>query len=150
MAAGRPTKYNKDYCEQAQKLCMLGLTDAELGVFFEVDEATINRWKLAYPEFCESLRQGKQIADAEVSAKLYHRATGYSHEAVKIVADAKTGQEHKVPYVEHYPPDTTACIFWLKNRQKDKWRDKVDTELTGANGGPVEFTKIVREIVKAK
>jgi len=150
MAAGRPTKYNKDYCEQAKKLCMLGLTDAELGAFFEVDEATINRWKLAHPEFCESLRQGKQIADAEVSAKLYHRATGYSHEAVKIVADAKTGQEHKVPYVEHYPPDTTACIFWLKNRQKDKWRDKVDTELTGANGGPVEFTKIVREIVKPK
>jgi hypothetical protein len=47
---------------------------------------------------------------------------------VKIVADAKTGAEHIVPYTEHYPPDTTACIFWPKNRRRDKWRDKHEIE----------------------
>ena len=72
---------------------------------------------------------GKSRADAGVAASLFHRAKGYSHDAVKIVADAKTGAEHIVPYTEHYPPDTTACIFWLKNRRKNDWRDGHDVDV---------------------
>lgn len=127
----RPTDYREEYNEQARKLCLLGATDKELADFFGVDERTINRWKDAHPEFCQSLKEGKQIADATVAQRLYQRAIGYSHEAVKIVADAKSGAEHIVPYTEHYAPDTTACIFWLKNRQKEKWRDKTETEHSG-------------------
>lgn len=41
--------------------------------------------------------------------------------------------------LKYYPPDTTAAIFWLKNRQKDKWRDKVDHELTGKDGGAIQI-----------
>jgi hypothetical protein len=44
----------------------------------------------------------------------------------------------EVPYVERYPPDTTAAIFWLKNRQREKWRDRITSEMTGPNDGPVE------------
>ena len=69
-------------------------------------------------------------AFAEVAEKLFRRATGYSHEAVKIVADAKTKEQHIVPYVEHYPPDTTACIFWLKNRRPEAWRDMRISSMT--------------------
>ena len=50
---------------------------------------------------------------------------------MKIVADAKTGTEHIVPYTERYPPDTTAAIFWLKNRRPDLWRDKHRIEHSG-------------------
>ena len=77
-----------------------------------------------HPEFFQSLKEGKEGADARVAQSLYRRALGWEHEAVKIVADAKTGTEHIVPYTERYPPDTTAAIFWLKNRRPDLWRDK--------------------------
>ena len=134
---GRPTSYKPEYATQALKLCRLGATDKELADFFGVHEDTITEWKRVHPEFSVSLKEGKTLADAEVADKLFKRATGYSHQAVKIVANANTGQEHIVPYTEHYPPDTTAAIFWLKNRQRDKWRDKVDTEITGKDGSPI-------------
>ena len=51
---GRPSKYKSEYAEQARKLCLLGATDTDMADFFDVDEATINRWKLDFPEFCES------------------------------------------------------------------------------------------------
>lgn len=128
--AGRPTKYDQAYDDKAYKLCLLGATDKELASFFEVNEDSIHEWKKVHPSFSESLKKGKDEADATVAQKLYHRATGYSHEAVKIVADAKSGAEHIVPFTEHYPPDTTAAIFWLKNRQRDKWRDRTEHDLT--------------------
>lgn len=128
---GRPSNYQPEYSEQAYKLCLLGATDADLADFFEVTEQTVNNWKTAHPVFFESLKRGKRSADAEVAQSLFKRANGYSHEAVKIVADAKTGSEHVVPYTEHYPPDTTACIFWLKNRRPDAWRDKHEIEHGG-------------------
>lgn len=118
---GRPTKYKAEYCTQATKLCRLGATDRELADFFEVDEKSINTWKKEHPQFLQSLKKGKIQADSEVADKLYRRALGYSVETVKIFSYEGTTFEHD--YVEHYPPDTTACIFWLKNRRSDQWRD---------------------------
>ncbi|EAA8759577.1 terminase [Salmonella enterica] len=125
----RPTKYQAAYAEQARKLCLLGYTDAELADFFDVDEATINRWKKEHHEFCESIKKGKSVADGEVAAKLFHRATGYEHPEDDI--RTVDGKIVITPTIKHYPPDTTAAIFWLKNRQKNKWRDKQDHELSG-------------------
>lgn len=135
---GRPSKYRSEFAEQARKLCLLGATDKELADFFGISTGTLDNWKNEYPEFLSSLKEGKDLADAVVAEKLFKRATGYEHKAVKIVADAKTKDEHIVEYTERYPPDTTACIFWLKNRQRDKWRDKVETEHSG-NIGLVDF-----------
>lgn len=131
---GAPTKYKPEYAAQAEKLAMLGMTDAQLAAFFEVREQTINNWKNSHPEFFDALKDGKAVADANVAVSLYKRATGYSHDAVKIFNDQ--GAPLVVPYTEHYPPDTTACIFWLKNRRPSDWRDKRenedDTESEGA------------------
>jgi hypothetical protein len=144
MPAGRPSKYQQEFAEQALKLCRLGATDKELGDFFEVSEQTINTWKQLFPEFLESLKAGKAFADAEVADKLFRRATGYEHDAVKIVADAKTGAEHIVEYTERYPPDTTAAIFWLKNRRPDLWRDKTEQQVNGH----MSISQVTRKIVK--
>ena len=133
----RPSKYRAEFAEQALKLCRLGATDKELADFFGASENTINRWKSDHPAFRESLKEGKSMADAQVADRLFKRATGYEHDAVKIDADAKTGAEHIVQYVERYPPDTTACIFWLKNRRPDLWRDKTQSEHTGKDGAPL-------------
>lgn len=132
---GRPTVYRADYAEQARKLCLLSATDVELAAFFEVSEQTLNTWKKAHPEFLESITHGKVLADANVASRLYERAMGYSHDAVKIVANAVTGDEHIVPFTQHYPPDTQAASLWLRNRQPSKWRDR--QEITGADGGPL-------------
>jgi hypothetical protein len=121
--AGRPTLYREEYTEQALKLCRLGATDRELADFFDVSEQTINAWKDAHPEFLVSLKDGKAKADAEVGDKLFRRATGYSHEAVKVFLPSGTTEPIYAPYIERYAPDTTACIFWLKNRRPDLWRD---------------------------
>lgn len=152
----RPSSFKPEYAEQAQKLCLLGATDKELADFFGVSEQTLNAWKQAHPEFLESLKMGKDLADATVADRLYKRATGYEHKAVKIVADAKTGMDHTVEYIERYPPDTTACIFWLKNRQRAKWRDRVENDTT-INGGlsltnltPAEVDAEIAKLIGSK
>lgn len=125
---GRPTKFDDKYPEQAYKLCLLGATDKDLADFFEVEESTINKWKLDYPVFSESIKDGKDRADSQVADRLYQRAVGFEHnsEEIKIVANEVV----RVPTRKIYPPDTTAIIFWLKNRQKNKWRDKTDIDHT--------------------
>ena len=78
-----------------------------------------------------ALKSGKQEADERVILSLYKRATGFEHDSVKIFC-SKDGDVTQVPFREYVPPDTTAAIFWLKNRRKDEWRDKseVDVKLT--------------------
>ncbi len=144
---GRPTSYKPEYAEQAYKLCLLGMTDGELASFFQVDEATINRWKDAQPEFRESITRGKANADADVAEKLFRRACGYSHDAVKIFMPANAAEPVYAAYTERYPPDTQAASLWLRNRQPGRWRDKTDHEVTGKDGGPVKFEEIRRVIV---
>lgn len=129
---GRPTRFKQEYCEQTRKLCLLGATDMDLADFFGVQESTINNWKKAHPSFLESIKAGKEEADAQVANRLYNRAMGYSHAEDKIFNN--NGEALIVPTTKHYPPDTTACIFWLKNRQSGKWRDKQQVEHSGSVG----------------
>lgn len=132
--AGRPTDYKARYAEEAFKLCLLlAATDAELADFFGVKEQTINNWKKAHPEFFESITSGKEKADADVGQRLYERAMGYSHPEEKIFNNK--GDIVRAETIKHYPPDTAAAIFWLKNRQRDKWRDR--HEITGEDGTPL-------------
>lgn len=121
---GRPTAYKPEYDQIAFSMALLGATDADLADCFSVTEQTINNWKHAQPSFFESLKQGKMQADAKVANRLYARALGYEHDDVDIrVCD---GTIAMTPVRKYYPPDTTACIFWLKNRQPTKWRDKTE------------------------
>ena len=139
---GRPSKYKPEFAAQAEKLCQLGATDEEIGDFFEVDVRTIYRWKADHDEFCQALKAGKEKADERVERSLYQRAIGYRHDAVKIFMPANAFQPVYAPYVEHHAPDTTACIFWLKNRRSADWRDKITQEVSGPNGGPIPVTRI--------
>ncbi|WP_228412518.1 terminase [Chryseobacterium sp. G0240] len=129
MMAGAPTKYNPEYNDQVYKICLLGATDKDLADFFNVAESTINNWKKEYPEFLESIKRGKQIADANVADRLYQRALGFEHdsEEIKVIE----GDIERVPVRKVYPPDPTSAIFWLKNRQPEKWRDKQEIENNG-------------------
>lgn len=135
----RPSGYDPEtHPKQAGKLCELGATDDEIAEFFEVNRATIYRWKAQFPEFCDAIKTGKGPADDRVERSLYQRAIGYSHDDVDIrVID---GAVTMTPIIKHYPPDTTAAIFWLKNRRKEDWRDRQSHEHTGKDGGPIQTT----------
>lgn len=140
---GRPSKYKPEYNEQAYKLCLLGHTDAELGEFFEVDERTINNWKIDFPDFFQSIKKGKEIADMDVALKLLERAQGATvvrQQAIKMKDTQysndgkKISEEERIEVVDlihQEAPDTTALIFWLKNRKSTAWRDKQVTEHEG-------------------
>jgi hypothetical protein len=110
--------------EQARKLAELGATDIEIADFLEIDVATLNRWKASNADFCASIKVGKEAADERVRRSLYHKAVGYTYDAEKIFQFE--GAPVRVPYREHVPPSDTAAIFWLKNRDKANWRDRIE------------------------
>lgn len=126
---GRPTKYKNEYCELAFNYCLLGATDEDLARFFEVSESTINQWKIEHIEFSESIKKGKDEADALVARSLYQRAVGYQYLEKKKEISDQGGVKDSVTTKE-VVPDTTAQIFWLKNRQPKLWRDKQDIKMS--------------------
>lgn len=131
---GRPTSYKPEYAAQAEKLCKLGATDPELADFFDVNKTTIWRWANRHEDFCTALKAGKEMADERVERSLYRRAVGYQQDAVKIFMPSGSKVPIYAPFVENIPPDTTAGIFWLKNRRPEAWRDARQHELSGKDG----------------
>lgn len=144
---GRPSKYRQEYAAQAEKLCRLGATNEDVADFFGVAVSCIHRWRDAHPEFEDALKSGKESADAKVEQSLFQRATGYSHPDVHV--SNYQGDVTITPVTKHYAPDTTACIFWLKNRRPDLWRDKQEREITGKDGAPLNPPEPARTDYKA-
>lgn len=128
---GRPSSYKPEYAEQVKKLALLGATDQEMADFFEVDVRTVHRWKHDHEEFCHSLKAGKEAADDRVERSLYQRAIGYEQDEVKIFMPGGASEPVYAPFRAKVAPDTTAAIFWLKNRRKDDWRDRKEVEHSG-------------------
>lgn len=139
LKVGRPTGYKPEFCEIAANAAIRGATDREIADLLEIDVASLYRYKHSHPEFCEAMRVGKEMCDQRVEASLYHRAVGYSFDAVKIMQDK--GRPVIVSYVEHVPPDVGAMTMWLKNRKPTVWRDKIDVEHTTAD----EILEMIRE-----
>lgn len=136
--AGQPTKYDAEaHPELAFKYCLLGATNEELARSLDVAASTVDKWMADHPEFSGAIKRGREQADAEVANRLYKRALGYEHAEDDI--RALNGEIVITPTIKQYPPDTAAAIFWLKNRRSDKWREKVETALTGANGAPLSL-----------
>lgn len=141
---GRPTDYDAANVEIVQKLCSLGATDVEIADFFNVSVRTIHRWKLEHEDFCHAIKNGKDYADERVERSLYQRATGYAYVEQQGFKLKHTEFDDKGKKVREYediqvidverqvPPDTTAGIFWLKNRRKDQWRDVQEKNYSGS------------------
>jgi hypothetical protein len=144
----RPTKYRPEFAEQAKHLCKLGATDAELASAFGVRVSTVALWKVQHKEFSDALRVTKAAADKRVEQSLFRRAVGFECDETDIrVVGGKVVQTtvRKV-----YPPDTTACIFWLKNRNRKDWRDRIDAAVGGPEeGAPIPVEQSVDPRVEA-
>ncbi len=144
---GRPLSYDPAYADQARKICQIGATDQEIADFFEVDVRTIYRWKHDHDEFCQALKAGKDVADERVERSLYQKAIGYEQEEVKIFMPGGATDPVYAPFRAKIAPDTTAAIFWLKNRRSSEWRDVKATELSGPGGGAIPVQEVRRTIV---
>lgn len=121
---GRPTLEDPTAPEQAFRMCLLGLNNEQLAKYFDVDISNLQEWIASHVDFREAIKDGRERADGMILNALYHKALGYSHSAVKIFWDPKTDTEKIIPYVERYPPDATAAIFLLKNRQRERFGDR--------------------------
>lgn len=117
--SGRPTLYRPEYDEQAHNHCLLGATNAGLADLFNVGQRTIDRWIADIPSFAKAVRDGRAIADGRVARSLYERAVGYQHTVERILFHR--GEEKRITSTVQHPPDTQACIFWLRNRCRSGW-----------------------------
>lgn len=110
-----------------------GLIDEQIAENAGITPSTLYEWKKKYPDISEALKKGKEIVDIQVENALLKRALGYSYKETKTEGTAD-GDKVTVT-VKEVVPDTTAQIFWLKNRRPDRWRDKQDIEHSGQIGG---------------
>src|SRR5882757_2161846 len=118
---GRPSLYEPEFAEQAFELCLAGATNQDLADTFEVGHSTIDNWLQKHPEFAQSVKRGRDLADGRVAHGLYSRAIGYTYETTRVVLHR--GELISLPHTVHKPPDVRACTFWLRNRRPQQWRD---------------------------
>lgn len=120
-----------------------GLTDEQIAHNLNINVATLYEWKKKYTDIAEALKRGKAVVDILVENALLKRALGYRYDEVTKEAELNPEtleMELKVTKVitKEIVPDTTAQIFWLKNRKPREWRDKQDIEVSGNINNPYE------------
>lgn len=117
--------------------CRDGLTKAQIAHNMGISMSTLCEWQNRFSEFSEALKKGREVADILVENAMFKRAVGYEYEEVtteirKVPYKKKDGtwgerdQKHVKKTTKMVIPDTTAQIFWLKNRKPDIWRDRQD------------------------
>lgn len=117
-----------------------GLIDEQIAEKCGITRSTLSEWKKKYPDISNALKKGKEIVDREVENALLKKAKGYNVEIKKTFKVRKIDydssgkkireyEELQTGYDEvHVPADTTAQIFWLKNRRPDRWRDRQEEQ----------------------
>lgn len=141
--AGRIGKYKAEYAPQIYRLALLGLTDAKIAEYFEINPSTFALWKNNQPEVKKQLTRGRVDSNLKVVSALYEKAIGYSHpDTVVLTKTVKHYDEEGkcissetvpmiVPTTKHYPPDSFACLKILGIRQREEWTDiiKIDHQI---------------------
>lgn len=137
---GRRGKYEEwitdDGLIKVQGWARDGLSNEQIAHNMGITVKTLYEWQNKYGEFCEALKKGKEVVDREVENALLKRALGYEYtevteEPIKDPDSGKLTMMTTKRVTKQIAPDTTAQIFWLKNRKPDEFRDKRDVELSG-------------------
>ena len=141
---GAPTKFNDAQLKVIAMMCKLGATDQNLADALEVSIATINAWKHSFPDFLDTLKENKQIANSLVEQALFKRAMGSTVKEDKVFNNQGEIVVHEG--VKEYPPDVAACVVWLSNRDPKRWHKDGQSE-SDNNNQPI--SKIQIEVVGA-
>jgi len=130
----------------------LGLTDEDIAKNIGIHVSTLYTWKNKYSEIAKSLTYAKAKADAIVENALYKRAVGFNYE--EVTQERRINKETNIYEMvvtkiitKMVVPDTTAQIYWLKNRKQDQWRDKHEVNVSG-NVEMKEFSFMLDRFVK--
>lgn len=109
-----------------------GLIDEQIFTNMGIKKTTYYNWKNAYPEFKEALLKGKMVVDRQVENALFKAALGYEFEEVTTFIEIVDGKQKKKvkKVIKHIPPNTTAQIFWLKNRKRKVWTNEENRSIT--------------------
>lgn len=124
-----------------------GLTDEQIAKNLGIGIRTFYEYKEKYPQFSQSLKRGKEVVDTEVENALLKRALGYTYDE-ETYEELSDGTSKSKTVTKHIPGDTTAQIFWLKNRKPGVWRDKTAVEHSGEIKGNNPFTGLSTEELK--
>jgi len=150
--------------------CRDGLTDQEIAKRLGMARSTFNKHKAEHEELREVLKRNKEVADVEVEDSLFKRANGYEYEERKVVKkrippkygdDGEEIEPSRLVIVKEevtrkkVAPDTTACIFWLKNRKPGVWRDKQEIDHSSSDGSmatktddPIDYGKLSTDTLR--
>lgn len=141
-----PSKWGKiDPIKVAALAGKLGATEAELAAALDITPMSLGNWKRQSEKLFCTLKEAKAQADSKVEKSLFERAQGYTHKQVDFVV--VKGKLKKVETIKHYPPDTTACIYWLKNRRPDQWTEKSHHSISNPDGTPIAGTTVIAPTV---
>lgn len=127
-----------------------GLIDEQIAHNIGISRSTLNEWKLKYPDISDALKRGKEVVDRQVENALLKNALGFQYDEVtrENIWDEKK-QVHRMTVTKvvtkEVKPDTTAQIFWLKNRKPNEWRDKRDVEHSGSVQSNVDLSGLSTE-----
>lgn len=125
-----------------------GLTEADIAHNIGISTQSLWDWKNKHPDVLAALKKGKEVADIRVENALYKRAIGYDTIEEKTIVGADGVVSQTIKQVKHIAPDTTAQIFWLKNRRPELWRDKVVVDANMNSGEKLkdmqDFLKVVK------
>jgi len=133
--------------ELVEAWCRDGATDKDIMQRLGISHDLFYKWKNEKPEFADTLKSGKEIVDAQVENALLKKALGYSYTEEKVVT-MPDGSVKTEKVIKEVSPDTTAQIFWLKNRKPYEWRDAKNIELAGElNTKHEEKKHIVHEVI---
>lgn len=163
---GRKNKYDTHVFPRLEEIahwCRDGLTEEEICQRLGVSHSSFAEYKKKYPELLDTLKKNKEVADYKVEDSLYMNATGYEYEEEtweRVRVDPPYWSEEEQQYIDYRlvltktvkkkkHPDTTAQIFWLKNRKPQQWRDKQELEHSGGLDSKLDLSGIpVEELRK--
>ena len=138
--AGRKGKYQEwltpDGLLMIQGWARDGLIDEQIAHNMGIKRQTLYEWENRFPDIADAIKKGKAPVDIRVENALLKKALGYEYEETITEVEELAGghqKKHIRKVLKHCPPDTTAQIFWLKNRRPDRWRDKVEQVQTVGN-----------------
>lgn len=126
-----------------------GLSDEQIAANMDINISTLYDWKNKHAEISEALKEGKDAVDRQVENALLKSALGYKYDEVTEERRDDMLVVTKVVHKE-VQPNTTAQIFWLKNRKRLEWRDRVENAITGADGGAVKVETLTDADVDAR
>jgi hypothetical protein len=103
-----------------------GLIDEQIATNIGVSYSTFRDWKKKFPALSAALKEGKEVVDRQVENALFKSAVGFIYEEETV-----TNAGDVVLVKKYSKPNTTAQIFWLKNRKRNQWTDKSEVDVSG-------------------